>query len=324
LGAYIVRRLFISIPVLLGITIIAFVSLKLSPGDPLLTMANPEVLARIEGDPAILANERHLLGLDLPLPIQYLNWIGGILQGDFGYSIYTRRPVIDMISAAIWPTVFLIGTAYSLAVVVGVPVGVFTAVRQYSKFDYSLNAFSILMASTPPFVLGLILIFVFAIFLHVLPTGELHTNDVSSIPDAFVHLILPASVLALGAAAPLVRYTRASMLDVLHSEYVTTARSKGLPPMTVVARHAVRNGLIPVITLVALLLPDAVGGAIITEQVFNWPGMGQLSVSAANTRDPSLMMGLILMFGTVVLLGNLLADILYAVLDPRVSYDRAR
>ena len=152
-----------------------------------------------------------------------------------------------------------------------------TAVRQYSKIDYSLNAFTILMASTPPFVLGLVLIFIFAIFLHILPTGELHTNDVNSIPDAFLHLILPGTVLAIGVSAPMVRYTRASMLDVLHSEYVTTARSKGLSARTVVLRHVTRNGLIPVITLVALLLPDAVGGAIITEQVFNWPGLGQLT-----------------------------------------------
>ena len=215
-------------------------------------------------------------------------------------------------------------TALTLAVVIGIPIGVITAVKQYSKIDYGLNALAIFLASTPVFVLGLVAIYIFAVNLHWLPTSNLHTAGKDDLPDALLHLILPASVLAIVNAAPLVRYTRASMLDVLSSEYVTTARSKGLSDSVVIVRHALRNGLIPIITLVALLIPEAVAGAVITEQIFAWNGMGQLAVNAANTRDPSLMMGIILIAGVAVLLGNLTADIAYAIADPRVRYDRAR
>ena len=324
MGAYILRRILISIPVLLGITIISFVALKSTPGDPLLTNLNPDVLARLLANPAILAQERHQLGLDLPLPIQYFNWLGGVLQGDFGYSIVSRRSVASEIGPRIPQTVALIFTSYGLAVLVGVPIGVITAVKQYSKFDYSLNFIAVFFASIPVFVLGLLAIYTFAVRLHWLPTGGLHSTDNSSLSDAAVHLILPAAVLALVNGAAFVRYTRASMLDVLTAEYVTTAKSKGLSTRLVILRHGLRNGIIPVITLVALLIPDLLGGAVITEQIFNWNGMGSLVVQAANTRDPAEMMAIVLMAGTAVILGNLLADVAYAVADPRIRYFRAR
>jgi peptide/nickel transport system permease protein len=174
------------------------------------------------------------------------------------------------------------------------------------------------------FVLGLVAIYVFAVNLHVLPTGQAHTVGRTDPMDTVYHLILPATVLAIINAAPLVRYTRASMLEVLNTEYVTTARSKGLSHRLVIMRHAFRNGLIPIITIVALLIPEAVAGAVITEQVFAWNGMGQLAVKAANARDPSLMMGIILITGVAVLMANILADVAYAVADPRVAYDRAK
>jgi peptide/nickel transport system permease protein len=197
-------------------------------------------------------------------------------------------------------------------------------VKQYSRIDYGLNALAIFLASTPVFVLGLLFIYIFAVNLHYLPTSGQHTSGKNDLPDMLYHLILPATVLAIVNAAPLVRYTRASMLDVLNSDYVTTARSKGLSYRLVVMRHAFRNGLIPIITIVALLIPEAVAGAVITEQVFAWNGMGSLAVKAAGARDPSLMMGIILITGVAVLFANIVADIGYAIADPRVAYDRAK
>lgn len=323
MGAYILRRLLISIPVLLGITLIGFIALKLSPGDPLLTSVNPEVLASMAEHPEILEAERARLGFDQPIfPNQYVRWLGSAIQGDLGYSITSHRPIAYEIGSRLPQTLYLMLTALSLAIAIGIPIGVLTAVRQYSKLDYTLNTLAIFFASTPVFVLGLIGIYVFAVNLRILPTSELHTVGRSDIPDALRHLVLPAGVLAIVFAAPLVRYTRASMLDVLNSEFVTTAHSKGLPNRVVIVRHALRNGLIPIITIIAWLAPEAVAGAVITEQIFAWGGIGQLAVKAAGARDPSLMMGIILITGTAVLIANIVADIAYAVADPRIRYVR--
>ena len=325
MGAYIVRRILISVPVLLGITIVGFVALKLSPGDPLLTSVNPEVLANLLSHPQLLEAERHRLGFDQAIfPNQYLTWLGNVLQGDLGYSLSARRPIVQEIGSRLPQTLLLMGVSLTMAVGIGIPIGVITAVRQYSKIDYGLNATAIFLASTPVFVLGLIVIYVFAVNLRWLPTGQVHTVGRTDIADLIHHLILPATVLSVVNAAPLVRYTRASMLEVLNSEYVTTARSKGLGDWLVIGRHAFRNALIPIITITALLIPEAVAGAVITEQIFAWNGMGQLAVKAAGARDPSLMMGIILITGISVLVANIIADIGYAVADPRVRYDRSR
>lgn len=325
MGAYILRRILISIPVLLGITIIGFVALKLSPGDPLLTSVNPEVLANLMAHPELLEAERRKLGFDQPVfPNQYFRWLGNVLQGDLGFSITSRRPIVHEIGSRLPQTLLLMIVSLGMAICIGIPIGVITAVRQYSKLDYGLNATAIFLASTPVFVLALIAIYVFAVNLHLLPTGQVHTVGRTDLPDLLHHLILPASVLAVVNAAPLVRYTRASMLEVLNSEYVTTARSKGLVERRVIGRHAFRNALIPIITIVALLIPEAVAGAVITEQIFAWNGMGQLAVKAAGARDPSLMMGIILITGVAVLAANIIADIGYAVADPRVRYDPAK
>lgn len=323
MGAYILRRLLISIPVLLGITLIGFMALKLSPGDPLLASVNPEVLASLASNPEILEEERRRLGFDQPVfPNQYLRWLANALQGDLGYSITSKRSIAHEIGSRLPQTLYLMLTALSLAILIGIPIGVLTAVKQYSKTDYVLNTLAIFFASTPVFVLGLIGIYLFAVNLRILPTSELHTVGRTDILDALHHLILPAGVLAIVTAAPIVRYTRASMLDVLHSDYVTTAHAKGLTNRVVIVRHALRNGLIPIITIIAWLAPEAVAGAVITEQIFAWGGLGQLAVKAASARDPSLMMGIILITGTAVLIANLIADISYAVADPRVRYVR--
>jgi peptide/nickel transport system permease protein len=324
-GAYIIRRLLIAIPVLIGITILGFVALKLAPGDPLMATVNPDVLANWARNPEILEEQRRLLGFDQPVfPHQYLRWLGGVLQGDLGYSISTKRSIADEIGSRLPQTLWLMVTALTLAVFIGIPVGVISAVKQYSKTDYSLNALTIFLASVPVFVLGLVFVYVFAVNLRLFPTSMVHTFGRTDLPDAVHHLILPAVVLAIVNAAPLARYTRAAMLDVLHSEYVTTAKAKGLVRRHVILRHAFRNGLIPIITIIAWLAPEAIAGAVITEQIFAWNGMGQLAVSAAEARDPSLMMGIILMTGVAVLLANIIADIAYAVADPRVRYNMGK
>lgn len=336
---YIVRRLLIAIPVLLAITILGFTALKLTPGDPLLTRVNPEVLVRLTDEQ--LALWRSELGLDQPIPIQYVRWLGldpliaiftgdpepvtGVLQGDLGYSIVTKRAIVDEMGPRIVPTLWLMLTAFTIALIIGVFVGVVSAVRQYSRTDYALTGMSVLLASTPPFVLGLVAIYFFAVNLRIMPTGGVEPlSGATWFGDYIYHLIMPALILGLLNAAIIARYTRSSMLDVLGSDYMTTARAKGLLNRHVIVRHGLRNGLIPVITLVGLLIPQAVAGAVITEQVFNWPGMGKLAVRAANDRDPSLMMGIILLVGTAVIIGSLVADIGYAIADPRVRYDSKR
>ena len=322
MGTYILRRLLISIPVLFGITIAGFFALSLTPGDPITARMSPSVLARLS--PEAIALARHQLGLDQPIPIRYLTWLAGVLQGDFGYSVVTGKKISEEVLPRIGPTLLLMATSMVIGVVVGIPLGVITALRERSKIDTSLTTAGLLMAATPTFVLGLLAIYFFAVDLKVLPTGNMVTlGEPFSVGDLLAHLVLPATILGLANASLLMRYTRASMIEVLASDYLTTARSKGLIDSAVIMRHALRNALIPIITLVGLLLPDLVGGAIITEQVFAWPGMGRLAVRAASDRDPALMMGIILIVSIAVLLSNLLADVGYAVADPRIRYDRS-
>jgi peptide/nickel transport system permease protein len=332
-GAYILRRILIAIPVLIGITIVAFVALSLAPGDPLLARLEPAQLQELVNHPEVLAQRRHELGLDQPVypgivdgqlvPGRYLTWLSGAIHGDLGYSIKSHRPVVGEIVNRLPPTLALMGTAIILALILGIPFGVISALRQYSPLDYTLTTATIAMASTPTFVLGLIGVYIFAVGLHLVPSSGIQTlGKPSSVQDFLAHLALPALVLGLSSAAPLLRYTRASMLDTLNSEFITTARAKGISPRTVTVRHAFRNSLIPIITIVGLLLPDLVAGAVITEQIFAWPGMGQLAVRAAQDRDVALMMGIVMVVGVAVLTINIVVDALYAYVDPRIRLGR--
>jgi peptide/nickel transport system permease protein len=333
-GAYVLRRILIAIPVLIGITLVAFTALSLAPGDPLLARLEPSQLQELINHPEVLAQRRHELGLDQPLfpgllngvlvPGRYLTWLSGAMVGDFGFSIKSHQPVITEIANRIPPTLALMSTATMIALMLGIPFGVIAALRQYSKVDYALTSATIAMASTPTFVLGLIGIYVFAVWLHWVPSYGIQTfGKPPSVLDFLSHLALPALVLGLASAAPLLRYTRASMLDTLNSEYITTAKAKGLNPRLVTVRHAFRNSLIPIITIVGLLLPELVAGAVITEQIFSWPGMGQLAVQAATDRDTALMMGVVLVISVAVLVTNILIDVLYATVDPRIRFGRA-
>lgn len=325
MATYILRRILIAFPVLLGITIASFIALSLAPGDPLTARMDPTVLAQLQRNPQMLEERRHELGLDQPIPVRYVVWLSGALQGDLGYSIQSHRPIAEEIAKRIPPTLALMAVAILIAIAVGIPLGILAALRPYSKADYGMTTVTLALSSAPTFVLGLAAIYIFAVWLDVLPSGGMQTlGKPNSIVDFGSHLLLPAMVVGLASAAPLLRYTRASMLEALNGDYVVAAKAKGLTPKTVVVRHAFRNSLIPIITVIGLLLPELVAGAVITEQIFAWPGMGQLAVRAASDRDPALMMGVVLVIGSAVLVTNILVDITYARADPRVRLDSAR
>jgi peptide/nickel transport system permease protein len=248
MGTYILKRLLISLPVLIGITIIIFILINLAPGDPVTGMIDPTL-----GDfsPELIARERAKLGLDKPLPVQYVLWLGRVARGDLGYSLISRKPVAELIGHRIWPTIRLTLAALLLSVITGIGLGVFTAVRQYSWADYLLTFLSFGAVSVPGFFLGLAFIYIFALKLHWLPTSGMQTlGQPASVGDSLRYMVMPVTVLGIGSAAPLVRYARSSMLEVLHQEYVNTARAKGLKDWVVILRHAFPNALIPLITVV--------------------------------------------------------------------------
>src|SRR6476660_8425400 len=324
MGTYILRRILIAFPVLLGITIVSFVALSLAPGDPLTARMDPTLLAQLQRNPQLLADRRHELGLDQPVPVRYAIWLASAVQGDLGYSIQSHRPISEEIAKRIPPALALMIVAILIAILVGIPLGILSALRPYSKADYGMTTLTLGLSSVPTFVLGLGAIYIFAVWLNVLPSGGMQTlGKPGSIVDFGTHLLLPAVVLGLASAAPLLRYTRASMLEALNGEYVVAAKAKGLTPNTVVVRHAFRNSLIPIITVIGLLLPELVAGAVITEQIFSWPGMGQLAVRAAADRDTGLMMGVVVVFGLAVLVTNIIVEVLYGIVDPRIRFGRA-
>lgn len=317
MGTYILRRILIAIPVLIGITILAFGALSLAPGDPLTARIDPENLARMSE--ADIAAARHAIGLDQPVPIRYIIWLGGILRGDFGYSVNEHASVTEELGRRLPPTLLLMTTALIIGAILGVVFGIVAAIRQYSVVDYVMTAFSTSFIAIPGFVVGLALIYIFGATLRILPTTGMFTlGKGNSIEDLIAHMVMPVALLSVALAAQLTRYTRASMLEVLSTDYVTTARSKGLQGRIILIRHALRNALIPIVTIIGLTVPDLVAGAVITEQLFGWPGMGQLAVKAASSRDPSLMMGVILVVATGVLVTNLVVDLLYGIVDPRI------
>ena len=314
---WLVRRLLISIPVLLGITVLSFIFVRLAPGDPVRMMVNPEYLAG--GAEEYIALRRAELGLDKPLPVQYVAWVSEVARGNLGYSFFDRRPVGDILKERIWPTIELMGTALILALLIGIPIGLTAAIRQYSPFDYASAIVSLGTISTPSFFLGLAAIYVFSLKLNLVPTSGMFTAGVPrSLGDDLHHLILPAAILGLNLSGPFVRYARSSLLEVIRQDYLTTARAKGLPGRIVVLRHALPNALIPLITVVGIQVPLLFAGAVVVEQIFSWPGMGQMALASITQRDYPVLTGFILIVAVLVLVSNLLADFAYAVVDPRI------
>ena len=317
MGTYILRRLLISIPILLGITVIVFCMIAFAPGDAVSAYIRPEQA----GNAALRAAIVKELGLDQPLPIRYLHWISQTLQGNLGYAAVTGQPVNQYVWSGFLASASLMLTALVIGIVIGIPLGMLSALRQYSRTDFGLTGVAFLGISTPSFLAGIGALYLFGLTLGLFPIGGMQTAAVPfDIWDFARHLALPALILGFGYVAILMRYTRASMLDVINSQYVTTAEAKGLAPRTVVLRHAFRNALIPIITVIGLTLPELIGGAAITETVFTWPGLGLRLVDAVNGRDFPVIMGIALVFAVFVLIANLLTDVAYAAVDPRIRY----
>ena len=324
MSRYLLRRLLLSVPVIFGITLINFTFIRLAPGDPVSMMIPPELLetgGAQDLSPEWRQEMEARLGLDKPIPVQYVVWLGEIATGNFGRSISTGRAVLPELSLRLWPTLKLMGTALSISIVLGIVAGAISAMRPYSWFDYASSLFAMLGVSVPNFFQALLFIYVFSIVLHLLPTSGMATLGMPpSLWDSFVHLVMPAVVLGTSGAASIARYTRSSLLEVLRQDYVTTARSKGLAEKAIVLRHALRNGILPVITIISLQLPQLFGGSVIIEQIFYWQGMGLLAIKAVLERDYPVIMAFNLMSASMVLAANLLADLAYAVADPRIRY----
>lgn len=320
MSKYLLRRLLISVPILFGISIVTFLMVNLAPGDPVSALIDPETAAQL--GPEWYELQRARLGLDAPIPIRYVRWISEIVQGNFGFSTFDRLPVLDKIVDRIWPTLYLMITVQVISLVIAIPVGIISALKQYSFIDYVVTVLGFAAISIPSFFLALGGIYIFALQLKWLPVANMRTlGQEPSFGDYVLHLILPATVLGLAHAAPLIRYVRSSMLEVIRQDYVRVARAKGLGEWAVIMSHAARNALIPLITVIALSLPSILGGTVIIETIFAWPGMGQLAISAVRNRDYPMIMALNMIIATLILLSNLLADILYATVDPRIKYE---
>ncbi|WP_343216481.1 ABC transporter permease [Deinococcus aestuarii] len=313
---YLLKRLIGAVPLLLGVSLILFGVLHLAPGGPLDVYAdNPSV------SPEALAQMRTAFGLDQPLPVQYVSWVTAFFQGEWGFSIRTARPVVQEIGERVGPTLLLGGTSFVVSLLIAIPLGVLSAVRKYSAVDYGITFLSFLGVSMPVFWLALMLQLVFAVQWRILPSAGMQTIGSDSLLDIARHLILPAGILAFASVAGWSRYMRSSMVDVLAQDYVRTAKAKGVPERSVVYRHALRNGLIPIITVVALDFATILSGAVITETIFAWPGMGRLFIESMNGRDYPVLMALMMVGSFALIVSNLVADLAYGAADPRIRYE---
>lgn len=318
MGYYILRRLLIAIPSLLGISVVLFTVLALAPGDPFEELAtNPAV------PPEVRVALRAKFGLDDPVAIRYVRWITAMAQGDWGYSFVSRINVDTLILQRLGVTLFVIGTSQIIALLIAIPVGVIAATRPYSVFDQIANTLAFVGFSLPTFFTGLLFILTFSIWLDWLPfvyQADIRATGWRWYWEHVRQAIMPIAVLGLFQGASLVRYVRSAVLDVIRLDYVTTARAKGLGERIVVIKHVVRNALIPVVTLVALQMPAIFGGAIVTEQIFRIPGIGSLLISSILSNDTPVIMAVTFVFACLVVLFNLIADILYGWLDPRITF----
>ncbi len=317
MGAYIARRLVQMAPLLAGISLVVFALIQIAPGGPEAALLSSGRFV----DPSVVEAYRVKLGVDQPAPVQYLRWAAAALGGDLGVSYSTTRPVVHMIAERLPATLELMGSAFLLAAVLAALIGLAGALRPHSWIDLLGAGASFVGLAMPVFWLGLLLQLAFAVELGWMPVSGTHTVGASSLGDHLAHLVLPTIVLASRYVASWSRYFRASLMSALQSDYVRTARAQGLPESRVLFVHAVRNALVPVVSVMALGLADLVSGAVITETVFAWPGIGRLFVQAMFARDYPVLMGILLMGSLTVIVFNLLADIVYGLLDPRIRYE---
>lgn len=312
--AYLIRRLIQIIPVFIGITFISFLIVRLSPGDPLATMFPPEVIGRV--DKEVL---REQLGLNDSIPVQYVKMMWNFFNGSLK-SFQERRPTLELVSERLPTTLLFAVMAIVFALLVGLPIAIISAVRPYSKVDNIATVGALMGLSLPQFWIALVLILIFSERLRLLPASGIRPigTDTYDFAQMFPYLIMPTFVLSMGLLPSVVRYTRSNMLEVLSQDYIRTARSKGLTERVVIGFHALRNGLIPVVTLIGFIFPLLLGGAVLVETIFGLPGLGRLAVRAAQNRDFPLILTLNMFSAVMVLVSNLIVDIIYTYLDPRV------
>ena len=312
---YLFKRLLQTVVLLFIVTLAVFTLIQAAPGGPSI-LVDPNMT---EEDAQAL---RKALGLDEPIHVQYVRWLNRLIRGDLGQSYAVGRPVTELILQKMPPTMLLAGAALLFAVGLGVPLGVISAVKRYTATDFAVTTVSFFGLSVPVFWYGLMLIILFSVKLQILPAGGMYELGVDITTWEIIrHLILPAVVLGTVNMAQITRYTRSSFLTVLRQDYVRTARAKGLRETVVLYKHALRNALIPVVTIIGLILPRFLGGAAVTETVFTWPGLGSLAIAAAYNRDYPTIMGVSLIVSFLAIFSNLLVDMLYCVIDPRVKYE---
>lgn len=318
---YIFKRILIAIPLIIGLATITFFIIHLAPGDPMALYRNPEI------SPEVMELMRKNLGLDQPLHIQYFKWLASMARGNFGVSFTAHRPVLDILRETIPNTLQLTFLALLLDLLVGIVIGVISAIKQYTVVDHSITISALFIYSMPSFWLGLMLILLFSLLLGWLPASQMQSINADlfgfwhRLGDRVVHLIMPVFVLGIATAASTARFMRGSLLEVIRQDYIRTARAKGLNERVVVFKHGLRNALIPIVTLTGLSLPFLLGGSVITETIFAWPGMGRVAVTAIFARDYPVVLAVNLIAAVMVVLGNLLADITYSILDPRIRLD---
>ncbi|RKD27016.1 diguanylate cyclase [Ammoniphilus oxalaticus] len=314
--AYLFRRLLQAIPLLFGISLISFFMMHLAPGGPTDVMMDPQV--KPEDRERMMKD----LGLDQPPWLQYVHWVTRFAQGDWGVSFIRKQPVLELILERLPQTMLLMGSSFLFAAAFSIPIGILAAKRKNTWIDYTSSFVAFLGLATPNFWLGMMLMMVFSVYLNLLPAGGMvgMIEGQGHILDFIKHLILPAITLGTADMAALTRYTRSSMLEVFGQNYMVTARAKGLREWVVIYKHGLRNGLIPIVTIFGLSLPSFFGGAVIVEKIFAYPGIGLLFLDAVFQRDYPIIMAITMISACLVVLGNLLADILYAALDPRIEY----
>jgi len=315
---FILKRLVQAVPLLIGVSIIGFAMMHLAPGGPLAVYTlNPTITAQD------IARIKQVFGLDQPMYIQYFKWAYGMFTGNWGNTFFGGRPVLDVIMERVPATFILMGSGMSLAIIIGMLIGILGAVKRYSVFDYLATTGAMVALSFPTFWFGLMTIFLFSLKLGWLPSGGMFTlGGDEGILDLLMHLILPAVVLALVQVAQWSRYTRSSFLEVINQDYIRTARSKGLTGRRILLRHAFPNALAPLVTLAGIQLPWLFSGALVTETIFGWPGMGRLFVDALTMKEYPVLMGMIMITAIAVIIGNLLADVINAMIDPRLRLEK--
>lgn len=318
MGSYFVRRVLTALPVLIGISVVLFTLLALAPGDPFSELAtNPNV------PPEVRMNLRKQFGLDDPVPVRYVRWFSSMLRGDWGYSFVSRVNVDDLIRQRLVTTLFVLGSAQVLALAIAIPVGVLSARRPYSLFDQVATTLAFIGFSLPTFFTGLLFILFFSIYLDWLPfiyRADIQASGFRWVWENLKQGIMPITVLGLLFGAQLTRFVRSSVLDVIQLDYIRTARSKGLAEKNTLVKHVVRNALIPVVTLLAIQVPQLFTGAVVTEQIFRVPGIGSLLISSILSNDTPVIMGVTFVYAVLVVIFGFLADLLYGWLDPRISF----